>query len=290
MAAGAGDQAAGALGVGVDRPGPLSVVLGTSGVVFAALPGVRRRPGRRACILLPRRPGRWHAMGVMLSAAGSLGWLRERRSARAARRVVAEAEPLAAGCRGAAVPPIPRRRAHAARRSRARGGLRRPLASPRPRRARPRRARGRGVRLARLSGAPPRARGASPSRHACPAAGPGASSGSEIVASVLELPLERTAAEEGAAFGAALLGGVAQASSPTPHEAVAATSASATRSSPSLNGSSRTRRPTAAFALSIRLYDLWRTNDLSRRKGRARSPARAAASARRSRTRSLRTA
>src|SRR5918992_1441756 len=38
VAAGAGDQAAGALGVGVDRPGPLSVVLGTSGVVFAALP------------------------------------------------------------------------------------------------------------------------------------------------------------------------------------------------------------------------------------------------------------
>ena len=37
VAAGAGDQAAGAVGVGVDRPGPLSVVLGTSGVVFAAL-------------------------------------------------------------------------------------------------------------------------------------------------------------------------------------------------------------------------------------------------------------
>ena len=37
VAAGAGDQAAGALGVGVDRPGPLSVALGTSGVVFAAL-------------------------------------------------------------------------------------------------------------------------------------------------------------------------------------------------------------------------------------------------------------
>ena len=36
VAAGAGDQAAGALGVGVDRPGPASVVLGTSGVVFAA--------------------------------------------------------------------------------------------------------------------------------------------------------------------------------------------------------------------------------------------------------------
>ena len=40
VAAGAGDQAAGALGVGVEGPGPLSVVLGTSGVVFAALPGL----------------------------------------------------------------------------------------------------------------------------------------------------------------------------------------------------------------------------------------------------------
>src|ERR687892_334213 len=39
VAAGAGDQAAGALGVGVDRPGPVSIQLGTSGVVFAALPG-----------------------------------------------------------------------------------------------------------------------------------------------------------------------------------------------------------------------------------------------------------
>src|SRR5205823_2491640 len=36
--AGAGDQAAGALGVGIDRPGPLSVALGTSGVVFGVLP------------------------------------------------------------------------------------------------------------------------------------------------------------------------------------------------------------------------------------------------------------
>ena len=49
VAAGAGDQAAGALGVGVDRPGPLSVVLGTSGVVFAALASLRRRPAGAAC-------------------------------------------------------------------------------------------------------------------------------------------------------------------------------------------------------------------------------------------------
>ena len=48
VAAGAGDQAAGALGVGVDRPGPLSVALGTSGVVFAALPAFAADE-QRAC-------------------------------------------------------------------------------------------------------------------------------------------------------------------------------------------------------------------------------------------------
>ena len=48
IAAGAGDQAAGALGVGVDRPGPLSVVLGTSGVVFAAQDAYGGRPRGRA--------------------------------------------------------------------------------------------------------------------------------------------------------------------------------------------------------------------------------------------------
>ncbi len=57
VAAGAGDCAAAALGVGVDRPGPASVVLGTSGVVFATLPDISPgRAGARAR-LLPRRPG-----------------------------------------------------------------------------------------------------------------------------------------------------------------------------------------------------------------------------------------
>ena len=52
--AGAGDQAAAALGVGIDRPGPVSVVLGTSGVVFAALPALRARPRGARARLLPR--------------------------------------------------------------------------------------------------------------------------------------------------------------------------------------------------------------------------------------------
>ena len=78
VAAGAGDQAAGALGVAVVEAGaPLSVVLGTCGVVFCALPRVRRRRGGARPRVLPRRcRDLGMQMGVMLSAAGSLAWLR----------------------------------------------------------------------------------------------------------------------------------------------------------------------------------------------------------------------
>src|SRR5207302_1661636 len=77
VAAGAGDQAAAALGVGVDRPGPVSVVLGTSGVVFAALPAFAADAQGRVHAFCHAVPGGWHAMGVMLSAAGALRWLRD---------------------------------------------------------------------------------------------------------------------------------------------------------------------------------------------------------------------
>jgi xylulokinase len=77
VAAGAGDQASGAVGAGVTRTGLASVVLGTSGVVFAPLPGYRFDPPARLHTFCDARPGGWHAMGVMLSAAGSLRWLRD---------------------------------------------------------------------------------------------------------------------------------------------------------------------------------------------------------------------
>ena len=77
VAAGAGDQAAGALGVGVVEAGaPLSVVLGTSGVVFCALPEFATDEEARVHAFCHAVPETWHAMGVMLSAAGSLAWLR----------------------------------------------------------------------------------------------------------------------------------------------------------------------------------------------------------------------
>jgi xylulokinase len=77
VAAGAGDQASGAIGAGVTHTGVASVVLGTSGVVFAPLAGYRVDPRARLHTFCDARPGGWHAMGVMLSAAGSLRWLRD---------------------------------------------------------------------------------------------------------------------------------------------------------------------------------------------------------------------
>ena len=76
VAAGAGDQAAGALGVGVvDADGPGSVVLGTSGVVFAAQDAYAPDPLGRLHAFCHALPGRWHVMGVILAAAGALAWL-----------------------------------------------------------------------------------------------------------------------------------------------------------------------------------------------------------------------
>ncbi|HEV2777175.1 MAG TPA: FGGY family carbohydrate kinase, partial [Solirubrobacteraceae bacterium] len=60
VAAGAGDQAAGALGVGVARPGPASVVLGTSGVVFAAADAFTADREARVHAFCHAVPGGWH--------------------------------------------------------------------------------------------------------------------------------------------------------------------------------------------------------------------------------------
>jgi xylulokinase len=73
---GSGDQAAAALGVGIVAPGPVSVVLGTSGVVFAVLPEYAPDAQARVHVFCHAVPQTWHAMGVMLSAAGSAAWLR----------------------------------------------------------------------------------------------------------------------------------------------------------------------------------------------------------------------
>ena len=59
-------------------PGVLSVVLGTSGVVLAPLSSYEHDPAGRVHAFCHAVPGAWQAMGVMLSAAGSLQWFHER--------------------------------------------------------------------------------------------------------------------------------------------------------------------------------------------------------------------
>jgi len=77
VAAGAGDQGAGAVGMGILTPGSVSATIGTSGVVFAATAAPTRDPLGRLHTFCHAVPGRWHVMGVTQAAGLSLRWLRD---------------------------------------------------------------------------------------------------------------------------------------------------------------------------------------------------------------------
>lgn len=77
IVAGGGDQAAAAVGVGAVETGVMLVSFGTSGVVFATTDGPLIEPEGRLHTFCHAVPGRWHVMGVMLSAGGSLRWFRD---------------------------------------------------------------------------------------------------------------------------------------------------------------------------------------------------------------------
>ena len=224
VAAGAGDQAAGALGVGVVEAGaPLSVVLGTSGVVFCALPEFAADAEARVHAFCHAVPETWHAMGVMLNAAGALRWLRDALGGGAEyRELVQEAAAWEPGVEGLTFLPYL-------------AGERTPHADPDARGAFA------GLSLRHDRGALVRAvlegvayglrdsldliaeLGPLPDRGRVSGGGGRSEEWLKIVASVLELPLERTAVDEGAAFGAALLGGAAGGLWASPAEAVEAT-------------------------------------------------------------------
>jgi xylulokinase len=217
---GAGDQQAGALGVGVVGPGPLSIVLGTSGVVFAALDRYRTDAEARVHVFCHAVPETWEAMGVMLSAAGSLRWLRDVVGG-SYEELVAEAERWPPETEGLTFLPYLQ-------------GERTPHADPS--------ARGmfEGLSLRHDRGALVRsvlegvayglrdslellrALGVKPTVGRVSGGGARSELWLKIVASVLGIPLERTAVEEGAAYGAALLGGVAAGTFADACEAVAA--------------------------------------------------------------------
>jgi xylulokinase len=220
VAAGAGDQAGGAVGVGVDRPGPVSVQIGTSGVVFAALPAFQADAQARVHAFCHAVPGAWHAMGVMLSAAGSLRWLRDAAApGMDFADLTGEAERWEPGVDGLAFLPYL-------------AGERTPHADPNARGAFV------GLELRHDRGALVRAvlegvafglrdslellRGLGVHPESGRALGGGARSDLwlRIVASVLGIPLARVAVDEGAAYGAALLGGVAGGVFESVHDAV----------------------------------------------------------------------
>nr|WP_246852381.1 xylulokinase [Patulibacter sp. SYSU D01012] len=223
VAAGAGDQAAGAVGMGVvGDDGPASVVLGTSGVVFAGRRAFAPDPQGRLHAFCHAVPGAWHVMGVMLSAAGSLRWLRDACGAGVGfDALVDEAAAWAPGAEGLRFAPYL-------------AGERTPYPDADVRAAFVglglRHDRGALVRsvlegvafglrdsldlIAEVGPRPPVGR----------VSGGGAESDLwlRILAAVLDLPLERTAVSAGAAFGAALLGGVAAGAFPDVEAAIAA--------------------------------------------------------------------
>jgi len=77
VVAGAGDQGAGAVGMGILKPGSVSATIGTSGVVFAATAEPTKDPGGRLHTFCHAVPNRWHVMGVTQAAGLSLRWFRD---------------------------------------------------------------------------------------------------------------------------------------------------------------------------------------------------------------------
>jgi len=77
VVAGAGDQAAGATGMGIVAPGAVSATIGTSGVVFASTDRPALDSRGRLHTFCHAVPGRWHVMGVTQAAGLSLRWFRD---------------------------------------------------------------------------------------------------------------------------------------------------------------------------------------------------------------------
>ncbi|MGA8270603.1 MAG: xylulokinase [Candidatus Sulfotelmatobacter sp.] len=77
VVAGAGDQAAGSIGMGVVSTGTVSATIGTSGVVLAATDSPALDPGGRLHTFCHGVPGRWLVMGVTQAAGLSLRWFRD---------------------------------------------------------------------------------------------------------------------------------------------------------------------------------------------------------------------
>lgn len=222
--AGGGDQAAGAVGAGVVRPGGVALTLGTSGVVFAATESALVEPQGRLHAFCHAVPGRWHFMGVTLAAAGSLQWYRDALAPGVPfETLVGEAAEAPAGSEGLLFTPYlsGERTPHPDPRARASFvGL-----TVRHRRAHLTRAVLEGVAFSMKDCFALLAEAGLPEVSQVRIAGGGAKSAlwRRIVASILNVEIATVNSTEGAAFGAALLAGVGEGAWPSVDAACEAT-------------------------------------------------------------------
>ncbi len=105
VVAGAGDQAAGAVGLGIVSPGAVHATIGTSGVVFAATDRPALDPRGRLHTFCHAIPGRWHVMGVTQAAGPSLRWFRDNFGAACANGSNAQRDPYDIMCDEASAVP-----------------------------------------------------------------------------------------------------------------------------------------------------------------------------------------
>jgi xylulokinase len=209
VAAGGGDNAAAAVGTGLVREGLVSSSVGTSGVVFAHTEEFRADPSGRIHAFCHSVPGKFHQMGVTLSAGGSLSWwAREVLGEADFSRLTGAAEKIFPGSEGLLFLPylMGERTPHLD--PAARGtflGL-----TTRHTKAHMTRALMEGVVFS-LRDALQIMRDLGTPLEQVRATGGGARSGlwRQLQADIYGLPIHRITVEEGPAYGAALLGGVA---------------------------------------------------------------------------------
>lgn len=252
VVAGGGDQAAQAVGVGAVTPGVMALTLGTSGVVFAPTAEPVVAPEGRAHSFPHAVPGRWHLMGVMLSAAGSLRWYHDTFAPEMSyESLLAEAAAVPPGCEGLCFLPYL-------------SGERTPHANPHARAGffglTLRHGRGHATRavlegvafglkdnlaLLRDAGVP------APTELRISGGGGRSALWQQILADVLNVPLVAPQTTEGAAYGAALLAGIGAGHWPDVDTACAATIACTPAAVPGENANATYHAPYDAFR---RLY------------------------------------
>ena len=208
VAAGAGDNAAAAVGNGIIRDGLASCSIGTSGVLFAHSDAIACDPSGRVHAFCHAVPGRYHLMGVTLAAGGSLKWWRDLVATRNYEELTALADQTPPGAEGLLFLPYLT-------------GERTPHLDPK--------ARGAFIGLTSRHGLGHLTRavmegvayslrdsleiivaiGANPEQIRVTGGGGRSPFWRQLLADVLGRPIVRTTADEGPAYGAALLAGVA---------------------------------------------------------------------------------